>query len=386
MEIISEKAKYYDFNKKGGTDWIIDLFEFSRRHCGRDILWGFRVQNYFWCPLLPLPQEKSRVAKQHNALVRSKSSEQLAQATQNDGQLVPHRDGPQFPDFSGLADRHYAIAERVVEEERQKCPNWMQAMHQQFEKDHGQLIQLEDCDGDDRDSDLEEDDFDVDGICPIDLCARDAERMDHHSFWAEQFKAVLRIARQSRKTKGFLPDHPLVIVLPNEMKDLQALKCGDACYLLSKIQFSPFDATLVKLTLERLNPGTDAATTWVAKMQPTPDGLPEVFSLDLFLKQCCQSIDADSHSLHILRYCGRKFGALDIDSVEDLEEATLRNSQAAAQAADDESEDNNDDDQKLAKKRSDLLRNALAAAKDGKPRRAKAKCKPRAKAVRKVTK
>ena len=85
-------------------------------------------------------QEQSRAAKQRNALARQKHSEVLAEG-RGDSSLVPHRQTLDF-DTSGLADDKYAIAESILEAERKSCPGWMQTKHVEFEREHGQLMQL----------------------------------------------------------------------------------------------------------------------------------------------------------------------------------------------------------------------------------------------------
>ena len=326
-------------------------------------------------------QEQSRAAKQRNALARQKHSEVLAEG-RGDSSLVPHRQTLDF-DTSGLADDKYAIAESILEAERKSCPGWMQTKHVEFEREHGQLMQL----AEEAESDAEDETHGEYCQCPIDLCARDAERLDDYQTWFHQCREVLRVCRNTRKAKGFVPDHPLVVVIPPDVEGIHDLKCGDEVYLFAKVAFSPFDATLVKLKLERLGlGGHDSPSPWVARMHPTNEGLPDMMSLDLFLKQCCESFDGESDKLQILHYSGgRKFGELDIQSMEAIEQALRRAApEVVARDADLEEE------QRAAKKRSDLLRKVLAAGTDKNPKHAKAKPKagtvPRPKAVKKPTK
>ena len=327
-------------------------------------------------------QEKSREAKQHNALVKRQSSEDLdlAMAEDNPQALLQHDPGrPRFldVDFTGLADEHYAISESVLERERSQSPNWMQQQHSLFEAEHGRVLEL-----DDHESDAEDD---VEGEplcqCPTDLCARDAERLDEYQTWADQCTDVLRAFRNARKSKGFLPDHPLITVC--ETSDINQLQRGggDIVYLFAKLGFSPFDATIVKLKLER--PSTDSPHVWVAKMHATHEGLPDIISLDLFLKQCCETRDAEAQKVHILQYCGRRFGELDILSIESVGQVLQRNTPTRVV-------NELDEEQQRAKNRSDLLKKVLDAGKD-KPAKAKAKStgrapNPKPKGVKKNTK
>eukprot|EP00438_Fugacium_kawagutii_P023308 Skav226245 [mRNA] locus=scaffold1218:576421:577713:- [translate_table: standard] len=257
-----------------------------------------------------------------------------------------------FVDISGLADERYAIAESILDTERENCPNWMQTQHTQFENEHGQWMQPseEDC----RAEDDDDQDGDPMSHCPNDLCAREAERLDDYHVWFEQCKEVLRIFRTLRKAKGFPPDHPLITVTRSDVGGVQNLHPGDVVYLFAKIAFSPFDATLVKLKLQPMGP--DALRTWVAKMHPADDGLPDVISLDLFLKHCCESFDGEQDQIQLLTYCGgRRLGELDIESMEDIDHARERVAPAAPVDAD------LDEDQKNARKRMDLLRKAVDA-------------------------
>ena len=313
-------------------------------------------------------------------MVRSKSAEALAEKEQEDGSsLVPHlRSTMQSRDLSGLSDDKYAIAESILEAERESCPNWMQTKHLQFEKDHGQLMQMEE-DGYEMEAE-EELDEELLCQCPIDLCARDAEKLDDYQTWFEQCREVLRLCRSRRKSNGFIPDHPMIAVTPPGMEGVQDLKSGDEVYLMAKVSFAPFDAALVRFKLERLGP-----ECLCAKLQGTNEGLPDVISFDLFLKLCCETFDGESDKIQIVHYSGgRKFGELDIQSMEAIEQAVQRvASQAAARDTD------LDDEQRDAKKRADLLKKALAA---GSNKAAKAKSKagpkpgPKAKGVKKNTK
>ena len=322
-------------------------------------------------------QEQSRAAKQHNSLVKRKSSEDLAAVEKHDNpdsSLVPHLGKSVFVDFSGIGDKHYAIAESILEAERAKHPHWMQQKHAQFEKEHGQLQQEDDDSGAEDQSDDE-----MLGQCPIDLCARDAERLDDFETWFEQIKSVLRIFRNSRKTKGFAPDHPMITI--SATSDVNELQGGDLVYLFGKVGFSPFDATMVKLKLERL--GTVAPRALVAKMHATDEGLPDIISLDLFLKYCCETFDCEEQQVQILQYCGGRFGELDILSMESAEQASQRTASAPATVDEDVREDD-----RAVKNRSDLLKKVLDAGKDKQKQAKKPKGapKPKTKGVKKKTK
>ena len=321
-------------------------------------------------------QEQARAAKQHNALVKGKSSEDLAVVEKQgnpDSSLVPHLGKAAFVDSSGVGDKHYAIAESILEAERAKHPNWMQQKYKQFEAEHGQL-QQEECDSETEDG---PNDGEVLCQCPIDLCARDAERLDDFDTWFDQIKNVLRIFRNSRKTKGFAPDHPMITV--RATSNVNELRCGDIVYLLGKVGFSPFDATIVKLKLERF--GTNAEPAWVARMHATDEGLPDVISLDLFLKYCCDTFDCEEQQVQILQYCGRRFGELDILSMESCEQVSQRIAPAPVTVDEDVEEDD-----RAVKIRSDLLKKALDAGKDKQAKKPKGAAKPKPKGVKKKTK
>lgn len=306
--------------------------------------------------------------------MRRKSDGDLAQQLQEDDAVVPHICPPQFVDLSGLADNRYAIAESVLEAERQSCPNWMQKQNLQFEKDHGQLAEADD---DDCHSEAEDDaDGEVLCQCPIDLCARDAEKLDDYQFWFAQCREVLRVSRNTRKAKGFSPDHPLICVGPAEANYVHDnLKVGDVVYLLAKVAFSPFDASLVRLQLhasDLLDP--DGAPSFVAKMHPTQEGLPDVITLDFFLKHLCENFDSENDRVQILHYFGgRKLGELDIKSMESIEQAVQ--SIVTTETVDEDDADLTEE-QRCAKKRADFLKRALDA---GKEKTKHAKAKPKSK-------
>lgn len=304
---------------------------------------------------------------------RQAASAALVKAESNAGALVHRPPAGQFVDISGLADERYAIAEDIVEAERRSCPNWMQKQHLQFEQDHGQWLQPpgEDC-GDEEDDDQDGQDM---CQCPVDLCARDAERLDDYHTWFGQCKTVLRIFRTLRKTKGFPPDHPLIIVTTSEVGGIHDLTLNDGgdgglVYLFAKVAFSPFDATLVKLKLQPMGP--DVPLTWVARMHSTHDGLPDVISLDTFLKHCCESFDGENDRIQILDYCGgRKLGELDIKSMETIESVLEKVTPAAPGPVDGDAD--LEEDKKDAKKRLELLKRAL-----GKDTQKQTRAKPKA--------
>ena len=264
----------------------------------------------------------------------------------------PHRQTLDF-DTSGLADDKYAIAESILEAERKKLPR-LDANKACGIREGAWTIDAAGrgsrvgCRG--------RDTWRIFVNAPLTFVRGMLSGLmttRHGSINAEKF-CVSAGTLGKPKVSSRITRWSLSFLLMS--KGIHDLKCGDEAYLFAKVAFSPFDATLVKLKLERLGlGGHDSPSPWVARMHPTNEGLPDMMSLDLFLKQCCESFDGESDKLQILHYSGgRKFGELDIQSMEAIEQALRRAApEVVARDADLEEE------QRAAKKRSDLLRKVL---------------------------
>lgn len=259
-----------------------------------------------------------------------------------DKELVLSQPKSQFgPD---LADKHFAIAEKLLDEERAKTVGWMKNCSAAFENDHGNLADPPaEADSDDDDEKCD------DEVCPAGACCKAVCTLRYYDAWMECFRTTLRIARSSRKHQGYVPEHPLVALRP---KDSTELVLGDAVWLLAKISFRPYDCCILRLTVESENP-------CVAAMVPDCNGLPNVVSLQGLLKEISDHCNPQDFVMVVLTYSGRMFGKVEILSMENLEDAANKPTKAGEAAALDSEEEQ---EQKEMKFRSDLLRKALNAS------------------------
>ena len=268
---------------------------------------------------------------------------------------------PYLQNMCEIADMNYAIGEKVLDEERDKVKGWLKTSSAEFERRHGQVSKdiLED-------EEEATDNGKFDEVCPAFCCCQAIRSTCSYGVWMERFLLVLRIARYIRKDKGFSPDHPLIAVRRCGQASLDSLKPGDECWLLARIQFRPYDACILKMTLE------SEEETSVAMMRPTDVGMPDIVSLQHVLKELCYQFKPEEHILSVLTYSSEKFGLLKILRIENLEEAVERHSAATAQILDSEDEE----DKKSLKRRADLFKKALNASKEPEPKQ-----KPRPKAT-----
>ena len=281
-----------------------------------------------------------------------------------DRALAPHQ--PLKCDFvSDFSDKYYAISEAILDEERSKVPGWMSQNARDFANEHGNVAEIEEvdhCDSAEETAKCEEE------ICPDGACCETVRELPDYPVWNDCIKAVLRISRAVRKKQGYVPQHPLVALRPRNMIPLHV---GDTILLLAKVQYRPYDCTMVTLTIEPENP-------CVASMVPRQDGLPDVVTMHTMLRDISAKCDPKDFSFQVLTYTGRRFGKIEVLTVETLEEAANKSMQSGEVVALDSEEE---EEQKQLKQRADMLRHALNAA-TSKPK-AKAKTKASSKDVAK---
>ena len=297
-------------------------------------------------------QEQGRLAKLKNASSRSQLIPSITDnADEGEGansDLVAHCPSKaELDDFGGLADEHYAISEKFLEAERAKSSGWMRAGHLKFEQEHGVVSQDA---GPDESSDESDDD-----CCSIDLCQKHASDLEHYRFWFDQLITVLRLARSTRKAKGYVADHPFLVMLNSQLPcNMECLLPGTVCFLLPKVLFRPYDATVLKMTI------SVEGGQYLARMHPGAHGLPDLCSLPHLLKEFCKEFKPNHYQLGMLGYEGKSFGTLHIHSVETLEQVASRVCQSHNVATLSESDDDGEAD-KAMKKRADLLKKVFQA-------------------------
>ena len=275
-----------------------------------------------------------------------------------DRPLAPHQ--PLKCDFvSDFSDKYFAISEAVLDEERNKVAGWMSQNARAFVNEHGNIAEIEeidDCDCAEDTAKCEEE------VCPDSACCETVRELPHYPVWNDCIKAVLRISRAVRKKQGYVPQHPLVALRPNNMIPLRV---GDTILLLAKVQYRPYDCTMVTLTIE-------SETPCVASMVPRHDGLPDVVTMHAMLRDISGKCDPKDFSFQVLTYTGRRFGKIEVLTVETLEEAANKCTQSGEVVALDSEEE---EEQKQLKQRADMLRHALNAATSKPKAKAKASSK-----------
>lgn len=142
-----------------------------------------------------------------------------------------------------IEDEHFAVSESVIETARAQHSggNWLHDSHRGFQDTHGKMIETQ----------QEEDDVELTRDCQSFLCPGLCKQQlqapataNRYYQLCEAMKNLLRIARGWRRTKGWVPDHIAV---------LRCTECSEGdiseikhVQLMSRVSFSPFDATLVK--------------------------------------------------------------------------------------------------------------------------------------------
>ena len=171
----------------------------------------------------------------------SKTALALADGSANAG-VVAERPwyGRRAFDLSGLGDKHFAIAEDLVEQDRKVHTghvSWMQHGHQQFCEEHGSVIEMDDGAADDA-SEVEEEVTCESQFAPC-VCAQQIQRVHaEYTTLRDQCVALLRSLRAIRRGNGYVPAHGLLIVLEGA--------CVKEMYFLARLSFSPFDFSAVQ--------------------------------------------------------------------------------------------------------------------------------------------
>ena len=142
-------------------------------------------------------------------------------------------------DIAGVGDKHYAIAENLVEKARQEYKgNWIEDKRSNFSRTHGELVE---CEGDEAWSDEEGDEADG-AVCCRGVCVRQIRIVQaRFNQMRDECLALLRLLRSVRRKEGYSPNHGVITVLS-----------GDSCELLevhalARVSFAPLDFTSVQM-------------------------------------------------------------------------------------------------------------------------------------------
>lgn len=222
-----------------------------------------------------------------------------------------------------IEDEHYAVAEEIIENARQRSrshnENWLAECSAEFSRNHGKIVEGPCATA------AEEDDVDTGtkacqeylspGICRQDPIFRS----DRFYQLSQQMKNLLRFSRGIRRTQGYVPDH--LLSLWCDPDDRSSIK---ECMLLTRVSYSPFDATAVQLEMIGRN-----RARIVVKEFPGP----EFLSLPMILK----TMSARMWTLYHAKYKALSLGEIEID-LNTVQEPAIVNGDDGADDNDSSSE------------------------------------------------
>ena len=226
-------------------------------------------------------QEKTDLAVTTNRIRRSASDSALVNASGDsvcDNQVVLPAMGPQ-PVWSTIGDEHFAISESTVDNARANCNgNWVELGHQQFRQNYGQFVE---CSEDTAALFLNqsEEDEDEDAKCCQSsfgpgLCRKRlvSPLLEAYNALFDSVVDLLRSARDVRRTQGYVAHHPLLLLFDGDSDSILRP------FVLARVSFNPFDATLLEF---QMKPGSDTTAELVteqgqAKMHRLPTVLFEI--------------------------------------------------------------------------------------------------------------
>ena len=182
----------------------------------------------------------SQKAKQMNQI----DSQALAARGESEDRVAVHdagRAGWTTFDMACLADEHYAVSEKMVDQCRATYEgNWILDNDQQFLNQHGSLIEAATTGEDSEDEAEPRESHCQAKFCPG-ICAKDVAAVQRRfDLLKGQCVALLRYLRSVRREQGFVPKHGLLMV-KHAGSDIPEL------HLMARVAFSPFDFTAVEL-------------------------------------------------------------------------------------------------------------------------------------------
>ena len=296
-------------------------------------------------------QELAEIAKNVNKCSRE-SLAQVATAEQqvSDQQLVAASASQVGNCLSFMGDENFAISEDALESARNSCDgNWLKLESERFSESFGQSL----CDdASESDSDTEDPSCQSQ-LCPG-VCRRDLTQAYFSLF--DEVKDLLRSFRTLRRQKGFVPHHPLLLFCNKNSKQIAS------AFLLGRVSFSPFDATVVELE-------QCAHLTYKMAVSSTKPNLLPLPSLLYRLQSQTDRLD-----LKTCEYTVISLGELLLD------EATLQSSYEALRAITDKKKtqhDEQDDGDSDAGNMGQLHRLLKKAAAKNKPNKPGKECRKR---------
>ena len=245
-----------------------------------------------------------------------------------------------------LADSHFAISEKNLDEARSSTDgNWTTINQQQFDRDHGDYISASDQESDDDSDDGSEFDACESGC----NCGFGLGGHQHN-----QLTDVLRLAKMKRKLQGWVPDHILIVATTEETLDnVVESEYSSPCYFLGRVQFRPFDFTAISMDLMQ------EEGEILAKMQIAPTGLPLVLSFAQVLRD--MALNSLDGTVKVLSYQGKSFATLHVTSMDSVEDCLARLSATKKKQHPDADTESDSEERKAMNKRLGLMKKLTTA-------------------------
>ena len=195
-------------------------------------------------------QEKSELAVTGNRLRRSRSASSLVPHSPDDQGLVQQPAAQQQDSQSpllSLCDEHFAISEATLDQARSACEgNWIEVGNTEFRSAYGEFVEYTDetafFDHEEPELQCCQDSFGP-GLCKNQFVPVVKTRFD--SLFADVVD-ILRAARDVRRRDGYVAHHPLLLFCLSDGDDDISIA---SCFLMARVSFNPFDATLLEFNM-----------------------------------------------------------------------------------------------------------------------------------------
>ena len=218
-----------------------------------------------------------------NKLRRAQSDSALVGGASDDLSLAqparPLHQGGFQSTVDELGDEHFAIAEATLDEARSQCEgNWIEQGHQEFRERYGQFVEYSECSAmfaEQAGADQEEQD---DKCCQMSLGPNLCKRLfvspvkEKYDAYFGEVVEILRGARDVRRRDGYVANHPLLLFCADDDEPAPGLSIRHI-YLLARVSFNPFDATLLECTMMAESRATLAAANGFASLHRLPVAL-----------------------------------------------------------------------------------------------------------------
>ena len=187
--------------------------------------------------------EEARILNKQNksSVVAAPNAAEAAVVPQDE----PPRGSSSAFDLAGLGDKDFAISVANVEQSRHNYNgNWIADKHANFCQLYGSITVPYMAD----DEEEQEPELSCQSLYGAGLCAKQLLRVQPlYDKLKAQCASLLRQLRSVRRSQGYVPIHGVLIVVAEDRETLLEM------YMLSRVSFSPFDFSAVRLHLRHHN-------------------------------------------------------------------------------------------------------------------------------------